>query len=516
MKKYLLILAIVLIPYMLRAQSLEKHESVLMNERLLDLIDDYERYSSFGNKSDASSFLALFFAPNAKVWCDYVSSEYFGRMVNVRDYVEMTKDMEYHSVRISNLSKHDFFYANHDWHTTIEFDKSIDYEDGLGFTFTTRSDMAGGDYHIAMDCVWLPKESVFRIEKISGAVKNQSDFQSGLFRVVKHQESLDSKLLYDGKPLKYNEYGFAVLPNRGEFTINDDDFRLQQEVVPGHGRYDVYSFAADPKLFRVRPRMSFLINPVTVKTVYGSDFQPASVGIEAAADFGVALRISDDIKYVPYIGVGIAHSWVDLRSRALLGGHRAAYTYNDRYYKFKATETFSFDDFVVSLSPASFEYRFDNGLVAALEAGFKVYTNIVATDIYSITFTNPTDAHLIHGFRNVEELPLSTDKGLNHYWIASVFAKGGLDFSFKESSLLFVHLGIENGMGSYSGTFKNVIYNNPNPTPWLDDEAGIYPVVYRMNGSTLEDIKDHTFKSSIKSVRRRLSGIIEFGYVYKF
>ena len=79
MKKYLLIIALMLCAPLLRAQSLELRESWYMNEKLLDLVDSYERFSSFERRSDASSYLDLFVAPNAKVWCDYLSSELFGR-----------------------------------------------------------------------------------------------------------------------------------------------------------------------------------------------------------------------------------------------------------------------------------------------------------------------------------------------------------------------------------------------------------------------------------------------------
>lgn len=519
MKKFFKLTIILLLwAPLLRAQNLELRESLIMDEQLLDLVDSYKQYSSFDRNSDLTSFLDIFVAPNAKVWCDLFSSDYYGQNMNVRDYAELAKDIAKCSVNLSNIRKQGFEYVNQVWHARVEFDKSIDYEDGLGFTFS-RSKMAGKDFHLVMDCVWLPKKSVFRIDKIENASPRADlagEFQSGMFRIVKPEGAAGSRLLLDGKPVSCNEYGYALVPTEGTYSLNDDDFRLTQSTTSGLGRYDVHSFSVTPKLFRVRPRLSFLINPVTVKTVYGSQLQPVSAGIEAAVDFGVAVRMSDGFKYVPYLGIGIAHSWVNLKSTSLTGGRSTAYTYLGREYKFRATETVSFDDFTVSISPASFEYRFSNGLVASAEGGFKIYTNMVATDLYSLKFSYPSDLNLIHGSRNVEELPLSTDKGLEHYWIASVFAKGGVDYSIMDGGLVFLHLGVENGMGSYSGTFRNVIYNNGNPTLWYDADSGIYPVVYRTNGGRVEDIKDHTFKSSIKSVRRRTAGIIEFGFVYKF
>ena len=497
-------------------QSLGIDEKSYMSGKLQDLVDCYGRFSSFERQSDADSFTDLFVSPYSIVWCDYLSSRLFGQDVSASEYASLSRTLASLSVSISNVSKNDFVFVGNAWHARVEFDKRIDYEDGLGYPFSTRSELAGGDFHIAMECLWVSRDSVFRIEKIIGPVRAARDFPSGTFSIVNKQNDLGTELLYDGKPLEYNEYGFAILPGNGEFSINDNDCTLEKEVTRGPGRYNVYSFSTKQKLYRVRPRVSMLFNPVTMKTVYGSKVQPFSFGMEAGVDFGVAIGVTGSLKYVPYVGVGLADSWVGISSSSIPGGSRAIYSYlGRRDYNFEASENFSFTDFTLSLSPASFEYGLGNGLSAAMEAGFKFYFNLAAGDNYRINFSSPRDVNLKYGYIK-DELPLSTAKGLKHYWIASCFVKGGLDWTAKNGSLFFLHLGFENGMGSYSGAFKNVIYNNPNPTVWFDEEAGIYPVVFRDNGGTIDDLKDHSFRSSIKSVRRRFSGILEFGMKFKF
>ena len=149
MKKYVFILSFSLLPLMLHAQSLELRESLIMNEKLQDLVEDYKRLSSFDRLSDASAYMDLFVAPNAKVWCDYMSSEYFGRYVAVRNYVDLAKDFTYCTAKVSNLKQHEISLVNRDWHAIVEFDKIIDYEDGMGFTFSSRPE----ECHFAMDCI---------------------------------------------------------------------------------------------------------------------------------------------------------------------------------------------------------------------------------------------------------------------------------------------------------------------------------------------------------------------------
>ena len=70
----------------LNAQQPEVSQTWLMNERLLDLLNSYERFVSFDQRSDTYAFMALFKSQDAKVYCDYFASPDFGTQVKAADY----------------------------------------------------------------------------------------------------------------------------------------------------------------------------------------------------------------------------------------------------------------------------------------------------------------------------------------------------------------------------------------------------------------------------------------------
>ncbi len=500
---------------LLKAQATDLKQTWMMNEKLLDLIENYERYSSFEGRLDEASFLELFVSPGTKVWCDYLSSDSFGRYVDARTYAGMSRDFAYNSVKVSNLRKSAYVFVDGAWHTRLEFNKQVSYQDGMGYTFSTQSKLAGGDFRFALDCVWVPDESVFRIEKVLGSGSKARNFPDGQFRIVKRQEGIDSKLLYNGMPLDYNEYGFAVLPGQGEFSINDDDFRLNMESAPGRGRYEVCSLSASPKLFRVRPRADFLINPLYIETIYGAVGKPVSFGVEAGVDFGVALNFGGGLKYIPSVGIGISHSWFGLSNYFFTGEKVMSYDYFDRPYEFRASGSFTFEDFTVSLALASFEYGFGNGLTAAVEAGPKFYLNLSASDNFRLTeVTSPENFNLRPGFKSSLNTPLELSNKMSY----ALFTKGGIDYSVMDSGLVFLRLGVEYG---FNHKLFHVGYGSGNEAlsekKWYDPATGLFPLRYEFNGDgNPEDIIDHTFKDSIHSVHRRLAGLVEFGFTYKF
>ncbi|MBR4827008.1 MAG: hypothetical protein IKZ91_03895 [Bacteroidales bacterium] len=514
MKKYLTIIVLTLCPLLARAQELEVSERWLMNERLIDLVESYERFSAFEGRSDSYSYLGLFRSPDSEVWCDYVASEDYGKFIPARKYVDYSKDLEDRSVRISRLRKGEYAYTSGRWRTTIEFDKQVEYEDSLGFTFSTLSPLVGGDFHITLECVWMPDDEEFRIEKVVGKENSGMTFPKGSFHIVQQRNEIDSRLLYNGLPLEFNEYGFVILPDGGTFDIDDDDLVLTQETSPGSGRYDVRSFSVIPKKYRIRGHAGFLLNPLTVETVYG--VSPTSFGVDFGADAGISLSLGKSVKYVPYLSLGLCRTWFGMSTESMLGVESVQYGYILRAYDLSAKETFSFTDFTIGLSLASFEFNITKKLTAVADAGVKTYLNVSAQDKYELSFTAPEDVNLLDGYLSPNSRPFGPGEGEPNFWVMSLFGKLGADFSFAPGTFAYMRVGAEYGLGSDTGALRNVIYTNPNTGKWYDESDGVYPVVYRTNAGAVEDIKVHSFKNSITSIKRGLGLAIELGVKYKF
>lgn len=522
MKRYLLILALACCPLMLRAQSLEVGERWLMNERLIDLIESYERFSAFEGRSDSYSYLGLFRAPDAEVWCDYVASDKYGEYVTASEYVNYSKELEDRSVRISRLRKGEYQYSSGRWRTRIEFDKQVEYEDTLGFTFSTVSPLMGGDFHIVLDCVWMPDDEEFRIEKVSGTENSRASFPKGKFHIVQRKNEIDERLRYGDKPLEFNEYGFTILPDGGEFTFDDDDYVLSLNEAPGSGRYDVYSFSVMPKKKRIRAHTGYIINPLTVSTVYGDAARVNSGALDFGVDFGLSLSVARSVKLVTYVGAGLSNTFFNIGSSSIDGLQDLEYNYIGRAYKLNASESFAFNDATISVTEAV-EYNLGKKLTLDFEGGLKTYLNLSASDRYQLDLAAPADAQVPDGYLSPNQIPFGPAKGEPNFWVLAVVAKAGAEYSFAPGWFAGARAGIEYGLGSDTGALRKVIYSNPvgkdedpNARKWYDAESGIYPVVYRNNGGVIEDLKFHSFKNSITSIERGLGIVVELGVKYKF
>ena len=516
--KYLIIAALFLISPLLHAQDLDASKRWRMNDKLLDLTEDYERYSSLDQRSDVHSFLGLFVSPEVGVWCDYISSRDFGKYIPVSQYVNYVKDLPYRSVSISNIRKKNFEFISGAWHARVEFDKRVDYEDPDGYTFSTGSDMMGGDYRIGLDCVWVPEESAFRIERVLGRENRACTFPRSQFTIVNQKDGLDSKLLYNGNPLVYNDRGYSILPPGGSFVYDDEDFVLTQYTKQSKGRYSIESFSLKQKLFRARAYTSLLFNPLRVNTVTAVHKNPSSFGVEAGVDFGVNIRLNDKFKYIPSVGVGIANSRFTVKSSQTTGKSSLAYSFPDvRDYDFSAKQDYLFNDLALSLHFAAFEYGFTEELKGVVDAGMKFYTKLSTSEKYQLSFTLPQKPNPTWNFL---EMPNIINYGIDdsgwNVFAPAVFLKTGAEYYIIPSGLLYFMFGFEYGVGGAQGLFRSELYRNPEPSWWYDETDQIYPVIPWYNGEAYEDVKVHNFNGSIRSIKRGLAGVLELGFVYKF
>lgn len=516
--KYLIIAALTLVSPLLHAQDLDASQRWRMNDKLLDLAEDYERYCSLDQRSDIHSFLGLFVSPDAGVWCDYVSSRDFAKTVPAKQYANYVKDLAYRSVSISNICKKNFEFFDGAWHARVEFDKSLDYEDPDGYTFSTNSEMMGGDYRIALDCVWVPEESAFRIERVLGRVNRASSFPRGAFRLVDKKDELGPKLLYNGYPLVFNDNGYAVLPPGGSFSYDDEDYVFTHNSRMGKGCYSLETFSLKQKLFRARAYTSLIFNPLTVNTVTAVHKNPKSMGIEFGADFGVSLKMNDKFKYVPAIGLGIANSWFTVKSSETTGKGTVSYSFPDtREYSLSAKEDYGFTDLAISLHFAAFEYSMTKEFKGIADAGLKLYTKLSTSEKYKLSFTLPEKTNVTRHFLEPYRLNYGVNSSGYNLLSPSAFVKVGAEYYIMSSGMLYFLAGFEYGVGGAKGNFiSSELFRNQEPSWWYDETDEIYPVIPWYDGEAWEDVKVHDFNGSLRSIKRGLAGVLELGFVYKF
>lgn len=503
-KRLLLTAVLCVSSLILQAQSLEVSERWLMNERLLDLVDSYERFSTLEGRSDAYSFLALFRTPDVPVWCDYIASKSFGTTIPAKEYVAYSKSLEDRSLKISRLRKGPLSYRDGRWRASVEFNKQVEYEDSLGFTFSTRSDMVGGDYRIVLNCVWMQEDEEFRIESIDGYESPASYFPKGNFHIVERKNEIDSEVLYGDEPLDFNEYGFAIVPEGKEFAFDDDDVMLQTISEPGADRYDILSFNTKYKRFRARIHGAYSPN----YSVGTSDYiNKKNWGGQFGGEVGYSLFGGRSTKFVVYAGIGVSYSDI---SFSLKDDSQISYNVLDQSFRISAaSEGLKVLDISVLLPMLSMEHNFSS-MVCGVWDIVGVNWNMTAKmfqGAYSVTYA----------MNNGEEQTREFDSFLNpnrnevNPWCMSVFSKAGIDIAFAPCKYIYVRGGYEMSFFPNAG----YTYNPSNKVEWYSANDHIYPLVSWPGASGQQEaLAVHSFLNNISL--RRAGFIAELGLKLKF
>ena len=484
-------------------------ERWLMNERLIDLVDNYERFSRFEGRSDSYSFLSLFRRPDVKVFCDYMASTDFGKEISVSDYVTLSQELADRFVQISDIRHGPYEYKDGHWHTMLEFNKRIDYEDEKGYTFSTNFPIAGGDYHIVAECVWMEDNEEFQIESINGRQNPSSSFPEGKFLIVQRKNEIDNRVLSNGKPLVFNDYGFSIQGGNPSFEFDDDDYLLTQNLEQGTDRYDILTFNMVPKRFRARGRLSLSPFGAYAVTTASEDVKASSFAVEAGADIGYALSLAKSTKLAIYTGLGFSFSSISLSAENISYGYDITtsgatgepFTYRRTYDLQKVTEGIVLTDIAIPFF-ASLEHNFGKKLAIVADAGVKIYLNTTASarpyHILGTVLGQEEEAYTID--QDFDRFVAPNQNTLNQFSV-SLMAKAGIDYAFATGKYAFIHVGYEHGLTeSYS----------PEALRKWFDAGGIYPLVY-YNGA---DVAVHSFLSGVSY--RRGGVVMEAGIRIKF
>lgn len=502
MKRFLPLVLLLAFSLDLEAQTLSNYERWLMNDRLADLLDNYESFSRFSRSSDEESFYDLFIDSDVSVYCDFVSSNSFDKQVSVSKYIDISSRYKEHTVIIANLKKDNYSFKDGAWHIRVSFDKIVGYKDKAGTTF--RKKTVGGDYRIEMSCVWNPKKDCFLIEDISGIKPAGFSFPSD-FAVVRKKNEVDEKVLYDNQSLAFDDMWLAVIQDGKQFSIKDDNYLLKvirEETVE---RYNLYTFDIRQTPMRARMRLSF--SPFGAYRVVSSydNLSTSSFGAEASVDFGYSINVASASKLVFYTGAGLSLGSINMSA----GNVDYEYSVYDKsgkqtirdYHLESVTEGVRLTDFVI---PAylSFEQGLGSGLALVADAGVKVYLNLNSTTVpYHVKGTVTSNGDTEEFDSDYYQFVSPNIMPVNQFSV-SAFGKAGIEYAILQGLYANLHLGYEYGLTeSYSSVASMV--------KWYD-ENGIFPMIYYGES----DVPLHSFLSSI--TYRRNAILLELGLRYKF
>lgn len=169
---------LLLIPFLAAAQGPSGEEARRMNLRILSLLDQYERVSSFSEEKHVQEFRDLFVDPTLRcVYDDYFPSVTYGKSVSPDAYasgMDLSGDV-LRTIQLSDIRKEGPFYSKDGtWHRTMSAVKSlyvIDASERAKASVGTNS--PDGMYteekseQVLFDVVFGPGEEEVRIASIS-------------------------------------------------------------------------------------------------------------------------------------------------------------------------------------------------------------------------------------------------------------------------------------------------------------------------------------------------------------
>lgn len=477
MKKLAITLALLSLFGASYAQELSLGERWLMNEKLLDLAGTYGRLVQLDKPSSASYFKELFDTDGALVYCDFISSPDYGKRIPVAKYVETASKFSGMSVELSNFKKKDYVFIDGRWCVRLELLKAIEYEDEMGYTFSSRSSQIG-EYYIALDCVWAEEEQAFRIASIAGKSNSRSAIQKGTFHVVKQTPELENVLTYGGRPVQFDEYGLAILPAGSEFGIEGDDFSISSVKSQGAGRYEVVSFNKASKPWRARIHLGGGLPGYEVKTGSQEYFKGKErvdhYILELGADAGYAFVNKERLKVVGWLGLGYSygHTYMQKTAQRDADGNYtskiASYTYGEVPYDiYGIRQTIDMSDVFARLS-VSPEYYLSERLAVVGEFGVKSYFHLKTSENYKLAYAK-NGAMVNDGWSvRFQDFEHERTTAIKPFTLAA-YVSAGLDYSIAKGMAAYMHV-------IYDTTLGGPVYLPGDHEQWLDEAAGVFPL----------------------------------------
>lgn len=465
-----------------------------MNSRILETLEDYERYSSLYDDEAEYYFTTMFENPeSAVIFCDLMGMPSFKDEISLQDYVDLVKQQSQNTVVIiKDVVKGEYTFKDGKWYVPVTFRKSISYIDKGGYVFSAE-EYFGADYQIHMQLCYNPQADRCMVCSIKGELDSQKVFPKERFKIVDKAGELDKKsakymesLTVDGQPLGYNQFGQAIV-SQGEFVTYDPDV----DIIIDNGyqgfNYDVVSFRFAPRNTRIQLRYGLApVSAYRIKRDEGNisdNIYDKSSAMEVGADLGFAFQVGAKSKMSFNFGAGISWSELNL-NYALANPYTYSYTYVSGvsngmlttgrvgYSIASATESVKYMDLMVPIY-FELEHNINKWLMISWNFGVKGYlplqTNLATP--YTLVGTTSVD-----GQESTELVLASKDKRLlfiapNTYdkntFDLSAMANLGADFSlYKRMIYATLRVGYEYGiLSSYDSdlrpydTSKPVVYD---------------------------------------------------------
>lgn len=516
MKGFLLFLFVVCMATPAGAQimthKLERH----INGLTLSLIEDYEHelllLESTGRDA---SFLYLFKSPSAPVFCDFMGSEDYGKVIPVSDYAAFAiNEVHSPSITLKNVVKDKFRFIGGSWKTKVRLKKASDFMDALDSTavlFSSSDFYDGVDYDLVMTISYDEREDRCVIESIEGGIESDKQFPIGFYQVIGKNDAAKEQLFSNGRPLEYNSFGQAF--STGKVYSRNDDIALRKHTISKNERYEYVKYDFILRKFRARFRYGLTLGSAYKINTADSDLLTNSKASEYGLDLGMAIGHTSLVAWSLNLGAAYTKSSINMEWQNADYFYEAAdissYEYIRSYHLISATEGMRYTDLAFPLY-LSMEAGLARFLRLTLDVGVKGYYNWKTEVIPYHIKGSVTGRSRYDKFDAIDaDFTRFLDPGsyARRPWDLSAVGSAGLDI--KLYSILYLSGKVSYEFGIFQTFPKN---KDTNLKQWMVSADNDYPLSY--NPNTGEEVASRSFIQSISFSRRALW--LNLGLMVKF
>lgn len=303
MKKIIiLVLSLLVLGMTSTAQvPLERSQCIIS---VMNLLDNYEYYSTLDDEDMVEGFKSLFTNTDVKIYNDLIGLS-DASTLTVADYVKIRSERsKLPRVLLKNITL-DLVESqgNHDWIARVSFDKEQSYTDNCGIMFSSH-EFFSSDYRLTAMIKYNAYENVCKIENLAGEEAKRNPLPKS-WCVIQKTDSRDEYATYNKKMLKFNSYEQSFIDDnfdKRKLKFKDADVVAKPIFDPECKKLVTIAYKA--RRFRVKLHDDITVmGGMKVNVPSGITFDngtPNNVGI----DFGYIFPTRSIVKPGVFFGVG--------------------------------------------------------------------------------------------------------------------------------------------------------------------------------------------------------------------
>lgn len=369
-------------------QAVPRETDSKVNLAILDIIDEYERVSSFSDSYDRQRFLNLFVSPeNACVYNDMFFLSDYQKLISPVSYVNNIPNdgSVFVKTYLYNVVKSgDSFYNNGEIHKKIKFSKYLLVIDASRYTgeaggiFFDSSQLyqKSPDFNFEAEFVYYQDMGICKIVSLNTTeAKPKSPLDDTKFDVLVKSEDIpyQEHLVCNGEPIAFDSNGQGIAAHNG-VDVDSRNLVLTTKTLATGDTYDVKSISIKPLKFRLKIKGAFTPSSAYKVVSTYQELRSESTGMEFGADVGFETSPVSKFRFGLFTGIGVSSSKITLSVENIRYNLDFAGTVGARSYDFSAVETVSMMDFFVPLYMA-FEIDLAKRLMLDIDLGGKFYIN---------------------------------------------------------------------------------------------------------------------------------------------